>query len=172
MNVFTHHLLDELATKATANPRGRAHHNIHTSSADLVQRFLVVTDRQSYFRPHRHQTKSELAVVLRGQFEILTFDDHGVVTARYTIGGDTDGFAYETPSAVWHTLLAHTDGSTFLEIKEGPYDPATAAQFATWAPAEGDASVPPFRQWLRGAKVGDVAPVIGSPKTCGPPSSQ
>jgi cupin fold WbuC family metalloprotein len=127
--------------------------------SDLVQRFLVVANRSSYFRPHRHQTKSELAVVLRGQFDIITFDDRGVVTARHVIGGEADGFAYETPHAVWHTLLARTDGSAFLEVKEGPYDPATAAQFADWAPAEGHAAAAPFMQWLRGAKAGDAVPL-------------
>src|SRR5262245_54800538 len=146
MNIFTHHLLDELAARATASPRGRTNFNIHSSSADPVQRFFIVANRQSYFRPHRHQTKSELALVLRGQFEVITFDERGVVTARYGVGGETDGFAYETPRATWHTLIATADGSAFLEIKEGPYDAATATEFAAWAPAEGDASVPQFME--------------------------
>ena len=47
-------LLDELAAKAAASPRLRAHHNIHATPADPVQRFLVVAQRDSYFRPHRH----------------------------------------------------------------------------------------------------------------------
>jgi cupin fold WbuC family metalloprotein len=157
MNIFTRHLLDELATKATASPRRRTNFNIHSSAADPVQRFIVVADRQSYFRPHRHLTKSELALVLKGQFEVITFEDDGAVTARYAVGSGTDGFAYETPRATWHTLIASTDGSAFLEIKEGPYDPSTAAEFASWAPAEGDSLVPQFMEWLRTAKPGDVA---------------
>jgi hypothetical protein len=50
------------------------------------------------------------------------------------------------------------DGCAFLEVKEGPYDPATVVEFAAWAPAEGDASVPEFMQWLRTAQPGDVPP--------------
>jgi hypothetical protein len=49
-----------------------------------------------------------------------------------------------------------TDGATFLEIKEGPYDPASAAEFAPWAPSEAHESVPTVLQWLREAKPGDV----------------
>jgi len=59
-------LLDELAAKAAASPRARAHYNIHATPADLVQRFVVVASGDSYFRPHRHATRSELAVIVRG----------------------------------------------------------------------------------------------------------
>jgi cupin fold WbuC family metalloprotein len=155
MQIFSRSLLDGLAAKATTSPRKRAHHNIHTSSSDVVQRFFVAADRDTYIRPHRHHTKSELALVLRGRFEIVTFDEEGRVTARYGVGEDTPGIAYEAPRAIWHTLLACTDGATFLEIKEGPYDPATAASFAPWAPPEGDAAVPRFLEWIRHAKIGD-----------------
>ena len=84
MKLFSHGLLGELTTRAAASPRGRAHHNIHEAATDPVQRFFVVANRNSYFRPHRHLTKSELAMVLRGRFHVLTFDERGTVTARTT----------------------------------------------------------------------------------------
>ncbi|HVY82836.1 MAG TPA: WbuC family cupin fold metalloprotein [Steroidobacteraceae bacterium] len=154
MKIFSETLLDTLAAQAAASPRKRAHHSIHAAAADPVQRFFVAADRDTYFRPHRHSSKSELALVLRGRFDILTFDDAGRVSGRYSVGGNTGGFGYETPSGTWHTLIACTDGATFLEIKEGPYDPATAAEFASWAPPEGDPSVPRFLEWLRRAEPG------------------
>ena len=145
MKLFSRSLLDELTTRATASPRARGHQRTSTRRrSDPVQRFFVVTHRNSYFRPHRHLTKSELAMVLRGRIHILTFDERGTVTARYSVGDETASMAYETPRATWHTLVADTDGSAFLEIKEGPYDPATASEFATWAPAEGDPAAPQF----------------------------
>jgi cupin fold WbuC family metalloprotein len=155
MKIFSRTLLDDLAARATASPRKRANHNIHTSSADAVQRFFVAADRATYFRPHRHLTKSELALVLRGRFEVVTFDDAGRVTGRHAVGDDTPGIGFETPHATWHTLVACSDGAAFLEIKEGPYDPATAAEFAPWAPPEGDSGVPRFLEWLRAAQPGD-----------------
>jgi cupin fold WbuC family metalloprotein len=157
MKIFSRTLLDELAARATASPRGRSHHNIHESASDPVQRFFVAADRETYIRPHRHHTKSELALILRGRVALLTFDDAGRITARHDIGDDTPAIAYETPTATWHTLIAGPSGATFLEIKEGPYDPATALEFAAWAPPEGDASVPQFLKWIRDAKVGDKA---------------
>jgi len=151
-------LLDELAAKATASPRLRAHHNIHATPADLVQRFLVVAQGDSYFRPHLHTTRAELALLLRGRVYVLIFDDAGRVLARHAVGADADSFAYETTPAVWHTLVPGAAGCAFLEVKEGPYDPTTAVQFAPWAPPEGAADVPAFRLWLRNARLGDSPP--------------
>jgi cupin fold WbuC family metalloprotein len=159
MKLFSQSLLDDLTARAAASPRRRAHHNIHSSPTDPVQRFFICAEKDTYFRPHRHLTKSELALVLRGQFDVLTFDESGTVTARYRIGSGTPEIGFETPRSTWHTLLARSDGAAFLEIKEGPYDPATAAEFASWAPAEGHESVPAFQSWLRDAEPGSVAPV-------------
>ena len=90
MKLFSSALLDELSAKATASPRGRANHNIHIAADDPVQRFFVVANRQSYFRPHRHRTRSELAFVVRGGFDVLTFDESGRMLARYVVdaGGE------------------------------------------------------------------------------------
>jgi len=148
-------LLDELAGKALLSPRRRAHYNIHASPAELVQRFVVVARADAYFRPHRHTGKSELAVLLRGHVDVLTFDEAGAVTARYVIGEDTGNLAYETRERTWHTLLPGAAGCAFLEIKEGPYDAATATEFAAWAPAEGEPTVPAYLAWLRTAQPGD-----------------
>ena len=158
MKLFTNDLLDELAAKAAASPRGRTHLNLHASANDPVQRFFVVVDRQSYVRPHRHLSKTELALVVRGQFDVITFDDGGRVSARYLVGEGAQVFGFETPRATWHTLVARVDGSAFVEVKEGPYDPATASEFAPWAPAEGDATTVQFMQWLRTAEQGATPP--------------
>lgn len=159
MKLLPHALLDELAAKAALSPRARAHYNIHASPADLVQRFLVVARGDSYFRPHRHASRSELAVMLRGRLDVLIFDAHGRVTARYGVGEGTNSMAYESPQGAWHTVVPAAGGLAFLEIKEGPYDPATATEYAAWAPAEGDAAVPEFSAWLRRAQPGDTPPV-------------
>ena len=158
MKLLGRALLDELAAKAAASPRARAHHLIHATAEDRVQRFVVVARRDSYFRPHRHRTKSELAVLVRGSVDVLAFDAGGRVTARYAVGEGADTIAYETPEGTWHTLVPGAEGAAFVEIKEGPYDAATAVEFAAWAPAEGDPEVPAFLEWLRAARPGDIPP--------------
>jgi cupin fold WbuC family metalloprotein len=146
MRLFSTPLLDELAARAAASPRRRAPLNVHADAADVVQRFFVSVDRDSYIRPHRHLSKSELALVVRGAFDVITFVDRGTVTGRQTVGAGTQSLGFEMPRATWHMLIARDDGSTFLEIKEGPYDPATASEFAPWAPPEGDPAARAFLQ--------------------------
>jgi cupin fold WbuC family metalloprotein len=158
MKVLSTALLEELAAKASASPRKRAHHNLHDAPADLVQRFFVAANRETYIRPHRHLSRSELVVVMRGRFDIVTFDERGVVTSRFAVGSDVPGLGYEAPHGTWHSVIAQQDGSVFLEVKEGPYDPATAAEFAPWAPVEGDAAVPDFLAWMRAAQPGTAPP--------------
>ena len=156
MRLFADTLLDDLTTQASSSPRRRAHLNIHATASDPIQRFFVVAQRDSYFRPHKHLTKSELAIALRGRFDILTFDDEGCVLNRYGIGEGANHFAYEATEGTWHTLVALTDGCAFIEVKQGPYDPAVAVDFAPWAPAEGDGTVARYQHWLRSAEPGAI----------------
>ena len=156
MKLLPHALLEELAAKAAASERQRVHYNIHSGPADLVQRFIVAALRDSYFRPHRHAARAELALVLEGELDVVTFDEGGRLTARYAIGRGAANLAYETPPASWHTIVVKSASAAFLEIKEGPYDPATASQYAAWAPAEGAATVPAYQEWLRRAQPGET----------------
>lgn len=158
MKLISTALLDELTLKAAASSRRRAHHNLHSSPDDPVQRFVVVAQGDSYIRPHRHMTKSELCTVVRGRFEVVVFDADGRVTERSVVGEGTPNLAFELPKETWHTLLPLTDGAAFVEVKEGPYDPATAAEFASWAPEEGSTSKTAFQAWVSTAPVGSRVP--------------
>jgi len=158
MRLISQQLLDELAARATASPRLRTHYNLHTSNEDRVQRYLVVANRNSYFRPHRHTSRAELALIVRGRLDLVAFDALGRVTARHALGTGTANIAYENEPGNWHTVIVQADGTAFLEVKEGPYDPATASEFAAWAPAEGEPGIAPFLEWARRASPGEHAP--------------
>jgi cupin fold WbuC family metalloprotein len=158
MKLISAGLLDELAAAAAASPRGRTHYNLHRSATDLVQRYLVVANRSSYFRPHRHKTRTELALVVRGELDLIVFDDAGRITARYGFGAGTGNIAYENGPGIWHTVVVRAEAAAFLEIKEGPYDPATASEFAPWAPSEGEPAAARFLEWARHAAPGEGAP--------------
>ena len=158
MKLISASLLDELAAAATANPRGRTHYNLHGSPADLIQRYLVVANRGSYFRPHRHTTRAELALIVRGELDLIIFDDTHRITARYGFGAGAGNVAYENGPGIWHTVVVRADATTFLEVKQGPFDPASASEFADWAPAEGDPGAAPFLEWARHAAPGDTVP--------------
>jgi cupin fold WbuC family metalloprotein len=150
--------LDGLVEEAGRSPRRRAHLNVHTSLDDPVQRLFVAVRLGSYFRPHRHAGKWEFAWVLRGRFAVLVFDGAGQVADRVVASaGDPSGAGgFELAPGVWHTYVALEDGSVFLEVKQGPYVPGAAAEFAPWAPPEGSPEAAAFVAALEAARVGSV----------------
>ncbi len=148
-------MVDEWIDKAGESLRLRINYNIHELLSDPIQRLFVAAGLNSYFRPHRHHGKSEFAIVLRGQFDILLFDDEGVVTERVSIGPGKEAFALEIPADRCHTWIPMEEKSVFFEVKQGPYDPTTALLFAPWSPEEGSPRVKEFQDRLLTAQTGD-----------------
>lgn len=154
MKLVTAQMLDEWIARASETARLRTHYNIHESPLDPIQRLFITAGLSSYFRPHRHPGKSEFAIVLRGFFDILIFDDEGVITKRISAGPGKDIFAMEIPADVFHTWIPMTEGSVFFEVKQGPYEP-TAPSFAPWSPEEGSPLAKQFQAKLLAAQAGD-----------------
>ncbi|MBP7342822.1 MAG: WbuC family cupin fold metalloprotein [Syntrophaceae bacterium] len=155
MKLVTAQMVDDLIARAGETGRLRLNHNIHEFFADPVQRLFVAAGRGSYFRPHRHDAKSEFALVLRGRFDILLFDDEGTVTHRIAAGPDCDVFALEIPADCYHTWIPVAEASVFFEVKQGPYDPARSLSFAPWSPPEDSAAVGAFQARLAAARAGE-----------------
>ncbi len=155
MKLIDDRLIAEMVNRAAASPRRRTNHNVHEQADDVVQRLFVAAEPDSYFRPHRHNDKPEFALVVRGAFDVLVFDEQGVVSQRFTVGPNESTLGFETPPATFHTLIAKSTGSILFEAKRGPYNPQTAAEFAPWSPAEGSADAPSFFNRLQTVKVGE-----------------
>ena len=155
MKLVTSRMLDDLIARAGEAKRLRSNYNIHESLSDPVQRLFIAAGLSSYFRPHRHLGRSEFAIVIRGLFDIIIFDDEGVVTERISAGPGKDIFALEIQADVCHTWIPMSEQSVFFEVKQGPYDPATSLLFAPWSPEEGSARVEAFQAKLLTARVGD-----------------
>ena len=154
LQLFTDGLLDDLLRQAGAAVRLRANHNVHASPHDPVQRLFIAAQRSSYFRPHRHDRAWEFVLVLRGHFDLIVFDGHGLVLERHAVGPGAGTAGFEVPANVWHAWVARTDGGVFLEVKPGTYDPQTAIDYAPWSPEEGSAAAAEFTEMLRGARAG------------------
>ncbi len=155
MKLLSADLLDGLLARAGACQRRRSNHNLHEAPEAPIQRLLVGAMRDSYFRPHRHPAKWELVVVLRGQFDLLVFDELGQVTGRVAAGPAAGAVGIELPAGTWHASVPMADDSVFFEVKPGPYDPRTVSEFAAWSPAENSPGAGGFLEILRRAKTGD-----------------
>jgi cupin fold WbuC family metalloprotein len=149
-------LMQSLLAQAANSPRRRVFMNLHQSHAEPVQRVLIAMLADSYVVPHQHPLTGqfELFLVLYGALDLLQFNDQGVVIARQTLGAGLHQVGAELAPGVWHSLVARGDGSVFLEIKAGPFDPAAPRCFADFAPVEHSAWANRYQCWLQQAQVG------------------
>lgn len=159
IKTITAETLADLRRQARASERQRAHLNVHDSPQAPVQRLFIAMEPDTYIRPHRHPRpgKWEFFVLLEGEIDLLVFDEDGVLQQRTVLSaGDTR--AVELPPGTWHTYVAQATGTVVLEVKEGPYLPTPAEDFASWAPVENTSAAGDCLAWLRRARPGDRWP--------------
>ena len=157
MKTIDEKLLREMARRAALSPRQRAHHNLHPTLEDGIQRLCILARRESYFRPHRHPQPErwELFSALKGSAALLTFDESGMVVARVEISGEGPVHVVEIPPGAWHALSILEEEAVLLEVKPGPYLPLGDKDFAPWSPEEGSAGASAMTAKLHEAQVGD-----------------
>lgn len=156
MQSFDKALFDALCAQAAESPRRRAHHLIHVSHEDPVQRMLIGLQPGTYLRPHRHASppKWELLLVLKGAAAWLGFDDSGRVSGRCEAGAHRGSKGFEYPPGTWHSLVCLVPDTVIFECKPGPFAPVAPEDFAPWAPEEGAPRAADWVRWMLGAQPG------------------
>jgi cupin fold WbuC family metalloprotein len=130
-------LLDEVIAKAKESPRRRMNYNFHPELSDPVQRLLNALEPWTYIRPHKHTTKEEAFVLLRGTVLAVTFNDDGTICNHAVLNRNSGTLGIEFEENTFHMLTSLETGSVVYEIKEGPFVPHTEGSSAPWAPKEG-----------------------------------
>lgn len=163
MKPFDSTLFAALCREAEEAPRRRAHHLIHGSHAEPVQRMLIALQPGTYLRPHRHldPPKWELLLVLKGAVAWLGFDEEGRVSGRLAMGAHQQSKGLESPEGTWHSLVCLKPDTVVFECKPGPFAPVAPDDFAPWAPAEGAGEARDYCRWMLRAQPGDR---FGSPR--------
>ena len=72
-------LLDKVSAEAKASPRLRKNYNFHQSLDDKCHRFLNAVEPGTKVEIHRHPTKDESFVLLRGRVRVNTYNDDGAL---------------------------------------------------------------------------------------------
>lgn len=134
--------ISETSKKAKTSPRRRMNYNFHKEDAATLQRMLNAMEPDTYIQPHKHENpdKVEAFFVLRGRILLIEFDEIGKILDHIILDPKQGNFGGEIPPRTWHTLISLEEGSVAYEVKDGPYNPSVDKNFATWAPAEGDAN--------------------------------
>ena len=66
---------------------------------------------------HRHPTKDESFVILRGKVS----NDDGSILEEVVLGQESGRYGVDIPKNVWHKLDSLESGSVVFECKEGPF---------------------------------------------------
>ena len=66
---------------------------------------------------------------------MFLFDDDGNVSRIQILDPKERIYGAEIKAGTWHSLLVLESGSVIYEIKEGPFVPLSADNFAPWSPA-------------------------------------
>jgi cupin fold WbuC family metalloprotein len=156
MKLINSELITDLIHRAETSARRRMHHNLHETLADPIQRLLIASMRDSYFRPHRHPDRWEFSLVIKGNIDIFLFDDSGRILERITLDPNQKTIGFEIPANTWHSWLTREDRSVVFELKKGPFDPQTIYEFAPWSPEEGSPEIHVFMERQRKADKGDI----------------
>lgn len=116
-------LLDEVCEQAKQSPRLRMNYNFHQSLEDKCHRFLNAVEPGTEVPIHRHPTKDESFVLLRGKVRVSTYTDDGSVTESVVLNPKEGLYGVDIPKGVWHKVESLETGSIFFECKEGPFVP-------------------------------------------------
>ncbi len=136
IELITDKLLEETSQKAKKNARLRMNYNIHKKLEDPINRMLNALEPGTYIRPHRHLNppKTEAYIVLKGELDMLIFDDEGNLIQKETLSCQNGKYGVDIPSGVWHSMIVRELGTVIYEIKTGPFVPVALDDFASWSP--------------------------------------
>ena len=121
MKVIDKCLLDEVSVKAKASPRLRMNHNFHQSLEDKCHRFLNAVEPGTEVPIHKHPTKDETFVILRGKVRVTTHRDDGTIIDDIILCPEEGRYGVNIPKDVWHKLESLEENSVIFECKEGPF---------------------------------------------------
>ena len=114
-------LLDNVTAQAKASPRLRMNYNFHQSLDEKCHRFLNAVEPGTEVPIHKHPTKDETFVILRGKVRVTTHRDDGSIIEDVVLCPEEGRYGVNIPKGVWHTIEAMEPDSVIFECKEGPF---------------------------------------------------
>ncbi len=115
--------LNRVSAQAKASERLRMNYNFHGSLDDKCHRMLNAVEPGTVVPIHRHPTKDESFVILRGKVRVTTHNDDGSIIEDVVLSQESGNYGVDIPKNVWHNLESLEPDSVIFECKEGPFVP-------------------------------------------------
>lgn len=113
--------LNMVSAQAKESPRLRMNYNFHQSLEDKCHRFLNAVEPGTAVPIHKHPTKDESFVILRGKVRVTTHNDDGSILEDVVLSQESGNYGIDIPKNVWHKLESLEAGSVVFECKAGPF---------------------------------------------------
>ena len=97
-------LLDQLQELAHESARLRVNYDLRNGEDDKSQRMLNIFWPGSKTEPHRHRSSNETIIVIRGELDLILFNDEGIEVERLHMGGDSGIYGANITKGAWHTV--------------------------------------------------------------------
>ena len=123
MKIIDDRLLDSVVEQAKESPRLRMNYNFHDSLDDKCHRLLNALEPGTVVPIHRHPTKDESFVLLKGKIRVNLYNDAGEVTKSVVLSLADGVYGVDIPKNVWHQVECLESESVIFEVKEGPFVP-------------------------------------------------
>lgn len=121
--VIDQKLLDQVSIQAKESTRLRMNYNFHQRLDDKCHRMLNAVEPGTEVPIHRHPTKDESFVILRGKVRSTTYNDDGSIIDSVVLSQEDGVYGVDIPKGVWHKLESLEPNSVIFECKEGPFVP-------------------------------------------------
>ena len=70
---------------------------------------------------HRHPTKDESFVILRGKVRVTTHNDDGSIIEDVVLSQESGNYGVDITKNVWHMVESLESGSVIFECKAGAF---------------------------------------------------
>lgn len=119
--VIDDNLLNQVSQEAKSSKRLRMNYNFHSSLDEKCHRMLNAVEPGTDVPIHRHPTKDESFVILRGKVRSTTYNDDGSIKESVVLSHEKGVYGVDIPKGVWHKLESLEPNSVIFECKEGPF---------------------------------------------------
>ncbi len=120
--VINSEILDGLQVEACNSERKRKAMLLHDSPLAPSQRMLNALEPGTQVPIHRHVSKDETYVLLRGNINVIFYNDSAEVVSTISLRKDADIQMLVIPKGQWHSVDVKVP-SVIFEVCDGPYEP-------------------------------------------------
>lgn len=106
---------------------------LHEGPDALFHEMVILENRGSYYRPHKHSGKGESFHIIEGSMAAFVFDEDGAIKDSCILepGGC---FLYKIGVNMYHAAVPMSDHVIYHESKLGPFTGEGDSIWADWAP--------------------------------------